>query len=59
MKGELTYNIEVLNARLIQINKQIAEILQKEAADVQVSGRKEDIPSNGCDDSLVSSQRIQ
>lgn len=38
LKGELTYNIEILNARLIECNKQIAALMQKEANnDVQPS----------------------
>jgi len=38
LKGELTYNIEVLNARLIETNKQLAALLQKEASDGKADG---------------------
>ena len=35
MKGELTYNIEVLNGRLIEVNKLLIAILKEEESNGQ------------------------
>lgn len=38
MKGELTWNIEVLNKRLIEVNNQISQLLTKEAGNGKDNG---------------------
>jgi len=35
LKGELTYNIEVLNQRLVEVNRQLVAIINKEAGNGQ------------------------
>jgi hypothetical protein len=53
MKGELTYNIEVLNARLVEVNKLIVNKLKEESDGKPITGQ-EDIPSNGGNDNSSS-----
>ena len=56
MKGELTYNIEVINARLIEVNKLVVVKL-KEEQDGNSEG-KENVSSNGGSDSPGSPRVI-